>query len=213
LTLRDGIAKHFTADLSTVLAASANREARLRDYRDFFESSIKGPQRKCYFIPDPNSPAATELLALLQLQGIEISRTNREVLLSKGTDRYGRDFTNKTIPAGSYVVDSAQPYSRMATTLLDFETPEDPEFLTRQEKHRKANEKKGTEETKEDYEFYDVTSWSLPLAMGVETYSTDQPIQADMVEPIGDQQKRSRTPSEDGREVQSETRLPDGVAY
>jgi len=213
LTLRDGIAKHFTADLSTLLTAAANREERLRDYRDFFESSIKDSQRKCYVIPDPNSPAATELLALLQLQGIEVSRTNREVLLRKGTDRYGRDFTDKTIPAGSYVVDSAQPYGRMATTLLDLETLEDPEFLTRQEKHRRANEKKGTEETKEDYEFYDVTSWSLPLAMGVETYSTEQPIQADRVDPMGDQQKSSGTPSVDGREAPSRTELPGGVAY
>lgn len=213
LTLRDGIAKHFTADLSTLLTAAANREERLRDYRDFFESSIKDSQRKCYVIPDPNSPAATELLALLQLQGIEVSRTNREVLLRKGTDRYGRDFTDKTIPAGSYVVDSAQPYGRMATTLLDLETLEDPEFLTRQEKHRRANEKKGTEETKEDYEFYDVTSWSLPLAMGVETYSTEQPIQADRVDPMGDQQKSYGTPSVDGREAPSRTELPGGVAY
>ena len=213
LTLRDGIAKHFTADLSTVLGSASNREERLRDYRDFFESSVKGSQRKCYVIPDPNSPAAAELSALLQLQGIEVCRINREVLLSKGTDRYGRAFTDRTIPAGSYVVDSAQPYGRMATTLLDFETPEDPEFLTRQEEHRKANEKKGTEETKEDYEFYDVTSWSLPLAMGVEIYSTDQSIQADMVDPIGDQQKTSHARSADGREAPSQSQLPGGVAY
>jgi len=213
VTLRDGIAKHFTADLSTVLTAAANRRERLHDYRDFFESSVKGPQRKCYLFPVPNSPAATELLALLQLQGIEVSRTNREVRMARGTDRYGRDFTDKLIPAGSYVVDSAQPYGRMARTLLDFETPEDPEFLTRQEQHRKANEKKGTEESKDDYEFYDVTSWSLPLAMGVEAYSTDQPIQADTVEPISDRQKAPRTPSGEGQETLSETQQIAGVAY
>src|SRR5438874_1533773 len=93
----------------------------------------------------------------------------------------------------------------MAMTLLDFETPEDPEFLTRQEKHRKANETKGTGESKEDYEFYDVTSWSLPLAMGVETYSTNQSVPADMVEVIPYQQSATEAPDR--------TQLSDGVAY
>jgi hypothetical protein len=210
LTLLDGIAKHFTASLSTVFTAAANREARLRDYRDFFESSVKSPQRKFYFISDSNSAAATELVALLRQQGIEVFRTIRETRIAKVTDRYSRDFNDKTIPAGSYLIDSAQPYGRMATTLLDFETHEDPEFLTRQEKHRRANESKGTEETKEDYEFYDLTSWSLPLVMGVETYSTDQPVQMDFVEPLDVRQAASRS---DGKEGAAKTQLSGAVAY
>jgi zinc carboxypeptidase len=213
LTLRDGISKHFIASLSTVFTAAQNREARLRDYRDFFESSVKSPQGKRYFIADPNSPAATELVGLLQRQGIEVSRTNREILIATGTDRYGRDFNNRTFPAGSYMVDSAQPFGRMATTLLDFETPEDPEFLTRQEKLRRANETKGTEESKEDYEFYDVTSWSLPLAMGVETYSTDQSVPADMTEAVDNQRTASNTQIGAEREGATKTQLSDGVAY
>ena len=68
----------------------------------------------------------------------------------------------------------------MATALLETETPEDSDFLKRQETLRKANEAKGTEEAKQDYEFYDVTAWSLPLAMGVEAYSTDEPVRADV---------------------------------
>jgi hypothetical protein len=214
LTLRDGITKHFTASLSTVLTAAANRESRLQDYRDFFESSIKGSQRRFYLIPNTSPPATAELCALLQRQGIEIARTNREMSIEKGTDRYGRDITNKTIPGGSYVIDSAQPYGRMAKTLLDFETAENPEFLTRQEKRRRANEKKGTEESKEDFEFYDVTSWSLPLAMGVEAYSTDQPVAADIVEPIDNRRQIAMSASSGvGKNEPAQTGLPDGVAY
>ena len=213
LTLRDGITKHFTASLATVLTAAANRESRLRDYRDFFASFIKGPQRRFYLIPNTTPPATAELCALLQRQGIEVGRTTREMSVEKGKDRYGHDFSNKTIPAGSYVVDSAQPYGRMAATLLEFETAEDPEFLTRQEKHRRANERKGTEESKEDFEFYDVTSWSLPLAMGVETYSTNEPIQADIVEPIDNRQIAADASPGEGKNRSDQTRLPDGVAY
>jgi Zinc carboxypeptidase len=213
LTLRDGIAKHFTASLSTVLTAAVNRESRLRDYRNFFESSTKGSQRRFYLIPNTNPLATAELCAVLQRQGIEIARTNREMSIEKGTDRYGRDFSNKTIPAGSYVIDSAQPYGRMAKTLLDFETAENPEFLTRQEKRRRANEKKGTEESKEDFEFYDVTSWSLPLAMGVEGYSTDEPVRDDIVEPIDNRQIAASASLGEGKNRSDQTQLSDGVAY
>jgi len=101
----------------------------------------------------------------------------------------------------------------MATTLLELETAENPEFLTRQEKHRRANEKKGTEESKEDFEFYDVTSWSLPLAMGVETYSTDEPVRADIVEPVDHRQIASSASPGEGKNRSDQTRLSDGVAY
>jgi hypothetical protein len=180
LTLRDGIAKHVTASLATVTAAAANREARLRDYRDFFESTFKELKRKFFLVPGKDPQDAAELVSLLMKQGIEVSRTNDDIQLLKASDYFGNPPAEKTIPAGSFVVDTAQPYGRMATALLETETPEDSDFLKRQETLRKANEAKGTEEAKQDYEFYDVTAWSLPLAMGVEAYSTVEPIRADV---------------------------------
>jgi Zinc carboxypeptidase len=180
LTLREGIAKHVTASLATVLVAAANREARLRDYRDFFETTLRELKRKFYLVPGKDPQDATELVSLLMKQGIEVSRTNADLKLLKATNYFGDAPGEKTIPAGSFVVDTAQPYGRMATALLETETPEDSEFLKRQEALRKANEAKGSEEAKQDYEFYDVTAWSLPLAMGVEAYSSDEPIRADM---------------------------------
>ena len=55
LTLRAGIAKHVTASLATVVVAAANREARLRDYRDFFETTLKELKRKFYLVPGQRS--------------------------------------------------------------------------------------------------------------------------------------------------------------
>jgi hypothetical protein len=180
LTLRSGIAKHVTASLATVVIASANREARLRDYRDFFETTVKELKRKFFLVPGKDPQIASELVSLLIKEGIEVSRTNADIKLLKAADYFGDAPAEKTIPAGSFVVETAQPYGRVATALLETETPEDAEFLKRQEKLREANEAKGTEEAKQDYEFYDVTAWSLPLAMGVEAYSTDEPIRSDV---------------------------------
>src|SRR5207244_7977320 len=78
-TLRAGIAKHVTADLTTVTVASANREAKLRDYRDFIETTLKEFKRKFYLIPGKDPQAAGELVSLLAKQGIEVSRTTADI--------------------------------------------------------------------------------------------------------------------------------------
>jgi hypothetical protein len=184
LTLRGGIAKHFTADVATVLAAAANREARLRDFRDFFETTLTGLRRKYFLVPAKDSEAVAELVSLLLKQGIEVSRSSADIKILHGTDYFGGDPGERTIPAGSFLVDTAQPYGRMATALLEIETPQNAEFLSHQDELRKQNEARGTEEAKQDYEFYDVTAWSLPLAMGVEAYFTDEPVRTDVEEPV-----------------------------
>ncbi len=216
LTLRLGIAKHVTASLTTVMVAAANREARLRDYRTFFETSLKELKRKFYLVRSKDAPESMDLITLLTKQGIEVSRTNADIKLLKASNYFGDPPAEKIIPAGSFIVDTAQPYGRMADSLLENETPEDTDFLKRQETLRKSNEAKGSEETKQDYEFYDVTAWSLPLAMGVEAYSTDEPVRADltampMTAPgsAPDQLKHGHDPAEEPQAIH----LEPGIAY
>jgi len=216
LTLRGGIAKHFTADLATVLTAAANREARLRDFRDFFETTLSGLRRKYFLVPVKDPEAVGELVSVLLKQGIEVSRTNAEIKLLHGTDYVGGDAGERTIPAGSFLVDTSQPYGRMATALLETETPQNSEFLKRQDELRKQNEARGTEEAKQDYEFYDVTAWSLPLAMGVEAYFTDEPIRTDVEESV-DSVAYPNIAVHNSKGVEEETfpndRPEQGVAY
>jgi hypothetical protein len=214
VTLRAGIAKHVTASLATVVVAAANRQARLRDYRDFFEATLRELKRKFFLLPGKDPRVAAELVSLLIKQGIEVARTNTEVKLLKASDYFGDAPGEKTIPAGSFVVDTAQPYGRMATALLETETREDAEFLKRQESLRKANEAKGTEESKQDYEFYDVTAWSLPLAMGIEACFTDEPIRADVTAvPEASPILVMDTANQDPAEHAVTSRLEPGVAY
>jgi hypothetical protein len=179
LTLRDGISRHFTASINTVLTAASNRESRLRDYREFFASSVNGLRRKYYFVAGKDPEATIGLVGLLRQHGIEVSRINSDLKITNGKDYFGGDVGNKSIPAGSFVVDTAQPYGRLANALLEIETPQDTDFVKRQEELRSINESKGSEEAKQEYEFYDVTAWSLPLAMGVESYYSDDPLRGD----------------------------------
>jgi hypothetical protein len=215
LTLRGGIAKHFTADLATVFVAATNREARLRDFRDFFETTISGLRRKYFLVPGKDPEAVAELVSVLLKQGIEVSRTNADIKLLHGTDYFGGEAGERTIPAASFLVDTAQPYGRMATALLEIEIPQNSEFLKRQDELRKQNESRGTEEAKQDYEFYDVTAWSLPLAMGVEAYFTDEPVRTDVMSV--DSVAYPNITVHNSKGVREETfasdRLEPGVAY
>jgi Zinc carboxypeptidase len=218
VTLRDGISKHFVASLNTVTTAAANREARLRDYRSFFESSLAELKRKYYLVPSSNPEATLKLVSLLRQHGIEVARISADLKLSKAKDSLGNDTADKTVPAGSLVVDTAQPYGRMANTLLEIETRQDPEFLKRQEEFRRLNDTKGSEEERREYEFYDVTAWSLPLAFGVETYFSDEPTHFDSlsVDSAAYPQLRLRQPSGQTQEIEvvaTPKQVEPGVAY
>jgi Zinc carboxypeptidase len=215
LTLRSAIAKHFTADLATVQVAAVNREARLRDYRDFFETSLDGLRRKYFLLPGKDPQSTAGFISVLLKQGIEVSRINADVKLLQGRDYFGHDPGEKTMPAGSFLVDTAQPYGRIASALLEIETPQDLEFLKRQEELRKQNDAKGPEEAKRDYEFYDVTAWSLPLAMGVEAYFTDEPIRANFTPVISAAYPRMTLRTEKGDQEAGFTagQIGPGVAY
>jgi hypothetical protein len=218
LTLRDGISKHFLASLNTVATAAANREARLRDYRSFFESTLTELKRKYYFVPSSNPEATVKLISLLREHGVEVSRINTDLKLGRAKDSSGNDTTDRTVPAGSFVVDTAQPYGRMANALLEIETRQDPEFLKRQEELRRLNESKGSEEERREYEFYDVTAWSLPLAFGVESYSSDEPARFDSV-PVDSATFPKLRLGQSGGQVQeidvvaSDKQIESGVAY
>ena len=79
----------------------------------------------------------------------------------------------REFPAGSFVIDLAQPQKRLAKALLEPNTEQDAAFVREQLARFERNERRGRNAAKEDYGFYDITAWSLPLAFGVEAYWTE----------------------------------------
>lgn len=169
LTFADGIARHFVASLATIETAVANREARLRDYHAYFASALeeggRGPLRSVVLLPGEDPERAARLATTLLRHGIEVRRVSRAGTVS-GTDYVSGQRVRRSVPPGAYVVDLRQPNSRLARALLAPESPL-PESFTRQELARMARNLRRAENEKEEYAFYDVTAWSLPLAMGV----------------------------------------------
>jgi hypothetical protein len=58
-------------------------------------------------------------------------------------------------------------------SILEPDTPQDKAFVDDNMARFKRNQMRGTSQNKEDYGFYDITSWSLPLAFGLDAYWTE----------------------------------------
>ncbi len=180
-TLQGGIARHFTASLATVETAARHRQELLRDYYDFRASGMAdaragGPRLKRVVIPPGRDPRRVmELAEILVRNEIEVRRASGTFVASAAHD-YARPeapAARRTFPAGTLVVDLAQPQARLAATLLDPQPALDPEFVRLELDKRARNARRGTDATREGDAFYDVTGWALPLLFGVEAYWTD----------------------------------------
>jgi len=181
VTLRSGIAKHFVASMTTLEVAARNREARLRDYYQFKQSAIEegrtGTMKRIVLLPGSDPGRAADLVEVLQRAGIEVS-VARESFRSESAHDFTKAGTAaaamaRSFPAGSFVVELAQPQKRLAKALLEPTTDQDTPFIREQLARFARNERRGSNATKEEYGFYDITAWSLPLAFGVEAYWTE----------------------------------------
>ena len=177
VTLRSAIAKHYVASLATLETASQNARARLQDYYDFRRTAIEEGARdnlkRFVILPGSDPGRAAELVKVLLRAGIEVRQTTAGFRSGSAHSYTGEATRARDFPAGAYVVDLAQPQKRLAKALLEPETPLDPEFIREQLARFRRNERRGTNAAREEYGFYDITAWALPLSFGVEAYWTE----------------------------------------
>lgn len=188
VTLRSAIAKHFVASMTTLETAAKNRVARLQDYAEFRrkamdESRTEGMKR---IVIDPaNDPVkAAELIEILLRMKVEV-RFSDAAFSSTRAHAYEKDspVTTKRCDRGCYVIDLNQPQKRLIKALLEPDTPQDEAFVQDEIAKFKRNEMRGKSASREDYRFYDITAWSLPLAFGLDAFWTEDaaPISASAV--------------------------------
>ena len=155
LTLKERALKHSVALLTTIQTAASHRTEILLDYAAFFRNSLRDG-RECFVIPADQDPGRVVRLArLLQLQGVRVEETLRSIPRWAGT--------STALPAGSLLVDSAQPFGRFAQAVLEADAQLPSPFI-KQERLRLLSD--------EPDSFFDVTAWSLPLAYGLRSSST-----------------------------------------
>ncbi|MGI9077083.1 MAG: M14 family zinc carboxypeptidase, partial [Gemmatimonadaceae bacterium] len=174
LSLRDGIAKHYVTAIATVETAGATRAERVRDYLAFRQGAINdgrtGRMKRVVLLPGDDPGRAAELVSTLLRSGIEVRRATA-ALSSARAHAYSDDAARpRRFEAGAYVIDLAQPQGRLAKSFLEASPSLDTAFSQSQLEKFRRNLRRGANVSREGYEFYDVTAWSLPVTFGVEAY-------------------------------------------
>jgi hypothetical protein len=177
LSLRDGVAKHFTTAMATLEAVGARHTERARDYLAARQAAIADGRtdrmKRVVFVPGDDPARAGELAAALLRAGIEVQRSTAGFASTRAhayaDDRAGA----QAFPVGTYVVDLAQPQGKLARSLLEPSPTLDSVFARTQYERFARNQRRGNGGTREGYEFYDVTAWSLPVAYGVTAWWTE----------------------------------------
>ena len=162
LTYRDGIVHHFTAAITTAYTAAMNRAELLRDFAEYRRTALaegeKGGIRDYVLVPGVDPSLAARLAANLVTQGIEVRQADEPF-----------DIGARRIPAGSYLVSTVQPSSRLIRNLLEVEVPQPEAFVREQDRRRKK---------RLGDQIYDLTAWSLPLVFDVDVLKSANAIGA-----------------------------------
>ncbi|HEY1809404.1 MAG TPA: M14 family zinc carboxypeptidase [Acidobacteriaceae bacterium] len=167
---RDNNNYEQTALLTTLSYFAQNSQHWLENYYLKAKRSIEKPDSAgpaAYVIAADASPSRrAELLRVLALQHVEISKLDESATVTEKSVKPGAEAKSQTFAAGSYVVRMDQPYSRIADALLDrqYWAPDDPQ------KHP-----------------YDDTGWSFPELFDVPTVRvTDASILKEKMDSVKD---------------------------
>jgi hypothetical protein len=167
-TLADRIARHYTTAMATLRTASENREGLLQYTYEMMRKQVTSGSNT--YLLQPDSPNFRPLIEMLQRQSIAMSQLGAPVTIK--ASRIDSDATDTHLfTAGTVVINTRQPLGGLAQTLLERSPVFTKGYVEEQQKRAHADEPD---------EFYDLTSWSLPLAMNVDTYVTTLPVTGDM---------------------------------
>lgn len=179
VTFRSSIAKHFTASMTTLESNAKNKVERLLDFYDFRAKGMaafsSGKLKRVVIVPDADRVKSAELVELLRRSNIEVKVASAPFRSTTAHSYMEKDSPAlaRTFPAGSYVIDLDQPQRIFIKSILEQDTPQDKAFVDENMARFRRNQMRGKNQPREDYGFYDITAWSLPLALGVDAYWTE----------------------------------------
>ncbi len=170
LTYREAVHHQAVASVANLETLAARRSEALRDTLENARRSVDpatpGNERAFVVLPGRNADREQELLRILTSQGIEVFRATAEFRARQVEGAAGQQEDERSFPAGTWLVPAGQPLRSMVHAYLDFDPRMELEDLRRE---REELERKGRSRV------YDVTAWSLPLALDVDAWWCTQP--------------------------------------
>ncbi|MHC4693805.1 MAG: M14 family metallopeptidase [Planctomycetota bacterium] len=164
VSYRETVHHHIVSTLANLETLRANRREIMRDYFEDrqWAASREEPDSGTFLMPPCEDSSRWKQLAdLIKHHGIEVEFAQQSFQAEDVTDMWGYKHQRLKFPEGTLVVSLRQPHRRMLQTLCEFD-PRFTESLLLKERKELENRRKTL--------IYDVTSWSLPLAYGVESY-------------------------------------------
>lgn len=166
---RETVHHQVAASWANLLTLQANRSEAIKAQLSFARASVDesapGNDRAFVFTSTGNVARERRFLDILIGQGIEVFRVGDDGLTVTGVQRWDASTVDSVeLPAGSYVVPAAQPRGAMVKAYLTFDVRMADASLKRE---RESLERTGSSM------IYDLTSWSLPLAFGLDAAWVD----------------------------------------
>ncbi|MBN2366633.1 MAG: hypothetical protein EH225_12060, partial [Calditrichaeota bacterium] len=166
LSYRESVHHQFVSSLVNLKTLAENRQKLLEDYYKNRKNALLGKSGQpaaFYIVPGENISRFNRFIQNLQYQNITVEISEQEFNVK---DLYGYLQDNplrKTLPKGTAIIRLDQPLRSLIEAILEFDPHMSSEFL-REEREELLREK----ETR----MYEVSSWSLPMAYGLESYWT-----------------------------------------
>jgi hypothetical protein len=164
ISYRETVHHHIVSSLANLETLSANRREILSDYLEDRRWAIEDEENQgnTFLLPPCEDTSRWKaLVELINLQGIEAEFAMEPFRANDVTDMWGKNHQHLKFPEGTLVAGLRQPHRRMLQTLCEFDPHLSDNFLLEERKEL---------ENRRRTLIYDVTSWSLPLAFGIDSY-------------------------------------------
>ncbi|WP_057937122.1 M14 family metallopeptidase [Algoriphagus resistens] len=159
VTLSYRIEGHYTAAMSAVEVTSENAEKLLSEFEKFFDENSSSPKGlyKSFIIKSESNPAQTaKLLELLDKNGIRYGKAGSKSGLKGFSYRTGKNESFATTDK-DIIISAHQPKSVLAQVLFE------------------------PNPTLHDSITYDITSWAMPYAYGLDAFAVES-----RIDPVGE---------------------------
>jgi len=167
LTYHESTNHQFTSSLANLTTTADNRVQLLTDYRAARTAIVENGRRSgltFLFPPDRDEIKMNRFVSSLTSQGITVQRAQEAFTVGSAKDPYHKDHSSLELPAGTYIVSTAQPHGALAKGILDFDPHLKKSFL---DDERRELEKHG------DTKMYEISAWSVPLMYDLDAYYTN----------------------------------------
>lgn len=171
-TLKGAVEKHFVSALAVIEASAKRRADLLNDFLKYKKDAVTGKLAGKFqrVVVQGGIYELARLQKTLELHGIRVQNLMKPIRF-ENAHSFWSDETKTILTRGpALVIDMAQPFGPLAKALLEPQSDFEPEFVKEQLRRRSLAKSEDPDPDAGNYEFYDLTAWSLIYGFGVQAW-------------------------------------------